>query len=188
VTWPSTRRNRQPMTANCMGKIVIVGAGGAGKTVLANQLSTLLNIPVVHLDALRYDTDWNLVPEDEFAARQREAVAADQWITDGNSLATLPIRAAAADTVIVVDPPPLVCLWGILQRRWRYRGGQHADGVFDRITVEFLRYVMLYRLRHLPRTLACIAQYGPRATVVHLTSRSQAEQFVARLSRREGGR
>ena len=56
------------------------------------------------------------------------------------------------------------------------------------LTVGFLRYVILYRRRHLARTLACIAQHGPHATVVHLTSRRQAEQFVARLSCREGGR
>ncbi|GID61624.1 topology modulation protein [Actinoplanes couchii] len=171
-----------------MRRIAVVGAGGAGKTVLANQLGARLGIPVTHLDALRYDTGWNLIAEDEFAARQRAAVAADRWITDGNSLATLPIRAAAAAAVIVVDPPPLVCLWGILQRRWRYRGGQHADGVFDRITWFFLRYVILYRRRHLPRTLACIAQHGPHATVVHLTSRRQAENFVAQLSGQEDGR
>jgi adenylate kinase family enzyme len=169
-------------------RIAIVGAGGAGKTVLANRLGALLNIAVTHLDALRYDTDWNLVPEEEFAAAQRRLVAADQWIADGNSLATLPIRAAAADTVIVVDPPPLVCLWGILRRRWRYGGGQHADGVFDRITIESLRYTSRYRRGHLARTLACIAEHGPQATLVHLTSRRQAGRFLADLTGREGGR
>jgi adenylate kinase family enzyme len=176
------------MTAARMRKIAIVGASGAGKTVLANQLGALLGIPVTHLDALRYDADWNLVAEDEFAARQREVVATDQWIADGNSLATLSIRAVAADTVIVVDPPPLVCLWGILQRRWHYRGGQHADGVFDRITVESLRYTSRYRRGHLARTLACIAEHGPQATVVHLTSRRQVDRFLATLTGPEGSR
>ncbi|WP_157751499.1 hypothetical protein [Actinoplanes derwentensis] len=38
-----------------MRKIAIVGNSGAGKTVLANRLGTLLEIPVTHLDALRYD-------------------------------------------------------------------------------------------------------------------------------------
>ncbi|MBX7267779.1 topology modulation protein [Micromonospora sp. Llam7] len=143
-----------------MQKIAIVGNSGAGKTVLAHRLGALLHLPVTHLDALRYDTDWNLVPEAEFADQQRAAVTADTWIIDGNSLATLSIRAAAADTVIMVDPPPWVCLWGILQRRWRYRGGQHPDGVFDRITVDSLRYTATYRRSHGPRTLACIAVAG----------------------------
>jgi adenylate kinase family enzyme len=171
-----------------MRRIAIVGAGGAGKTVLANRLGAALRIPVTHLDALRYDAGWNLVPADDFADRQRQATTSQKWIMDGNSLATLPIRAAAADTVIVVDPPPLICLWGILQRRWRYRGGQHPDGVFDRVTVDFVRYVIRYRRCHLPRTLACIAEHGPHATVVHLTSRRQADQFVTSLTGRDGDR
>ncbi len=165
-----------------MRKIAIVGNSGAGKTVLANRLGTLLRIPVTHLDALRYDAGWNLVPEAVFTDQQRTAVAADRWIIDGNSLATLPIRAAAADTVIMVDPPPWVCIWGILQRRRRYRGGQHRDGVFDRITIDSLRYTASFRRAHGPRTLACIAEHATHATVVHLTSRRQADRFVARLT------
>jgi adenylate kinase family enzyme len=176
------------MTRHGIRKVAIVGNSGAGKTVLANWLGTLLEIPVIHLDALRYDVSWNLVPEAVFADQQRTAVTADTWIIDGNSLATLPIRVAAADTVIMVDPPPWVCLWGILQRRWRYCGGQHPDGVFDRVTIDSLRYTASFRRSHGPRTLACIAEHAPHATVVHLTSRRQVDRFVARLTGPRGDR
>lgn len=37
-----------------MQRIVVIGAGGAGKTVLANRLGRILGLPVTHLDALRY--------------------------------------------------------------------------------------------------------------------------------------
>jgi adenylate kinase family enzyme len=117
-----------------MQRVAIIGAGGAGKTVLANQLSVLLNLPVTHLDALRYTPTWHPVPEDEFVAAQRVVTATDRWIIDGNSLASMSIRFAAADTIVFLDLPARVCLWGVLRRRWRYRGGQHADGVHDRIT------------------------------------------------------
>lgn len=86
-----------------MRRIAIVGNGGAGKTVLANKLGRLLGIAVTHLDALRYAEDWTPVPEQAFVARQRQAMAADRWIIDGNALASLAGRAAAADTVIVVE-------------------------------------------------------------------------------------
>jgi adenylate kinase family enzyme len=61
-------------------RIAIVGNGGAGKTVLANRLGPLLGIPVTYLDALRYTDTWAVVPEEEYAARQREVVARDRWI------------------------------------------------------------------------------------------------------------
>jgi adenylate kinase family enzyme len=162
-------------------RIAIVGAGGAGKTVLANQLGGLLGLPVTHLDALRYDEDWNVAPEAEFVTAQRIVVANERWIIDGNSAASMPVRFAAADTIIFLDLPPLVCLWGIVWRRLRYRGGRHPDGVHDRITVAFLRYVLGFRRRCAPAVRACIAAHGAHAVLIEATSRRQVNRLIARL-------
>lgn len=162
-----------------MRRVAIVGAGGAGKTVLARQLGEILDVPVTHLDALRYTPDWTLVPDDDFEAVQRRAVAGTAWVIDGNSLATLHIRVAAADTIIVLDPHPFVCLLGILRRRRHYRGGQHLDGVFDKITAGFLWYAMTYRARHLPKVMHRISKHRKDTTVVHLRSRRAARRYLA---------
>ena len=118
---------------------------------------------------------------EKFAAIQRELVAADQWIIEGNYASTLPIRLARADTVIVLDLPAAACLWGIAQRHWRYRGGQHADGVYDRITWSFITYVLGYRRSMRPRVAALLAEHGPHAHYVRLTSRRQANRFLRQL-------
>jgi adenylate kinase family enzyme len=165
-------------------RVAILGAGGAGKTVLARRLGQLLDLPVTHLDSLRYRPDWSLTTEEEFVMAKQRVVAGPAWIVDGNSLATLPIRAAAADTIIVLDPHPVVCLLGIARRRLRYRGGQHSDGVFDRLSTEFLLYVLRYRRRHLTKVLACIHEHRRHdAAVLHLTSRRAARDIVSELSR-----
>lgn len=164
-----------------MQRIAIVGAGGAGKTVLANQLSGLLGLPVTHLDALRYDNDWHVVPEAAFVAAQRTVVANDRWIIDGNSAASMPVRFAAADTIIFLDLPPLVCLWGIIRRRLRYRGRRRPDGVHNRVTVSFLRYVLSFRRSHAPAVRARIAEHRARAVLIEVTSRRQVNQLLARL-------
>jgi len=167
-----------------MQRIAILGAGGAGKTVLARRLGALLNLPVIHLDQLRYDSDWNVIPEEDFLTAQRTAVAGNQWVIDGNSLASLPIRAAAADTVVVLDPHPLTCLGGVTTRSLCYGGGQHADGVYVRITWEFLRYVISYRRKILPGVFGVLDEHAGHATVLHLTSRRDADQLVSDIGDR----
>lgn len=164
-----------------MDRIAVIGCGGSGKTHLANRLGALLDLPVTHLDAHFYDAAWTPLPAAEFAAVQRHLVARGRWIIEGNHSSTLPIRFAAADTVIFLDLPAFTCLVGIVRRHWRYRGGQHADGVYDRLSWEFVRYVVGYRRRVRPGVRRLTAEDAGHARVVTLTSRRQARRFLARL-------
>jgi adenylate kinase family enzyme len=117
-----------------MQRVVVVGAGGSGKTVLALRLSALFGLPVAHLDGLFYDRDFNPVPAEEFAAAQERLIRAERWVADGNYAATLPLRLGRADTVVFLDLPGWVCLAGPLRRPLAYHGGQHpASGVCDRL-------------------------------------------------------
>lgn len=172
-----------------MDRIAIIGCGGSGKTHLANELATLVNLPLTHLDGVYYDTDWNPLPPEEFAALQRDLVAQPRWLIEGNYAGTLPIRLAAADTVIFLDLHAITCLAGIAQRRWRYRGGQHAkDGVYDRITWNFVRYIWRYRKTMRPRVHQLLDDHGVNARLVTLTSRRQATRFVTQLRARTSTR
>ncbi|MBA2322762.1 MAG: hypothetical protein H0V92_01650 [Pseudonocardiales bacterium] len=94
------------------------------------------------MDGVYYNADWNPLPQEESAAIQRDLVLAPRWLIDGNYAGTLATRLAAADTVIFLDLHAITCLTGIRRRRWRYRGGQHAQaGVYDRLTWNFVRYI-----------------------------------------------
>ncbi|MEV6969261.1 topology modulation protein [Hamadaea sp. NPDC051192] len=166
-----------------MERIVVIGNGGSGKSTLARQLAMALDLPLTHLDAVYYDERWQPLPHEDFAAEQRRLAARERWIIEGNYASTLPIRLVAADTVIFLDLPAIVCLWGILQRRLRYRGGQHQhDGVYDRITWNFLRYVAGYRRTMRPKVRAAVAEHGSAARVFTLVSRRQANSFLTRIS------
>ncbi|GAB3206147.1 topology modulation protein [Marinactinospora thermotolerans] len=163
-------------------RIVIIGCGGSGKTTLANRLAVGFGIPVTHLDAVYYDDEWNPLPQEEFAAVQEELVADPEWVIDGNYASTLPIRLRRATTVVFLDLPPLPCLWGIAQRRWRHGGGQDGrTGVYNRITWDFIRYVWNYRTTMRPRVRALIAEHAPHVEVHVATSRRAADRLARRI-------
>ncbi|MGH8883764.1 MAG: topology modulation protein [Egibacteraceae bacterium] len=166
-----------------MERIVIIGCGGSGKSHLGRQLGAQLGIPVTHLDTRYYDGHWNPLPQERFAELQRELVARPRWIIEGNYASTLPIRLAAADTVIFCDLPALVCLWGILERRLRHGAGQHdAIGVYDRITWDFLRYILGYQRSMRPRVQRLLAEHASHADLVVLHSRRAARRYLATVS------
>jgi adenylate kinase family enzyme len=185
---PEPRRRSWWIDFGAVDQIAIIGCGGSSKTHLARRLSAALVIPVTHLDALHYDSDWNRIPADRSAALQRELAAQPRWVADGNYAATLPIRLAAADTVIFLDLPAWACLWGSLQRRLRHGAGQHAPtGVYDRITWDFLRYVLGYRRSMRPSILRLLAQDAGRADLVVLRSRRATRRFLRKLLDAEHG-
>jgi adenylate kinase family enzyme len=161
-------------------RIAIIGCGGSGKSHVARVLADRLGITPVHLDVLYYDKDWKPLDQETFASWQRDLVAAPHWIIDGNYASTLSIRLAAADTVIFLDLPGWACLRGIIQRRLRHRGGQHqAIGVYDRITWDFICYILGYRKKMAPRVRALIANHSGNAQVTVLRSRAAVRRYLA---------
>lgn len=165
-----------------MRRVLVVGCGGSGKTQLAKRLAARCDLPLTHLDAEFYDAEWNALPQEEFAARQRTVVSAERWLIDGNYASTLSIRLAAADTLVFLDLPAATCLLGVLQRRWRYGRGQHPSaGVYSRITWGFVRYIIGYRSRMRPKVLRLLREHGDGVQLVRLTSRRQVDRFVASI-------
>jgi adenylate kinase family enzyme len=165
-----------------MKRIAIIGCGGSGKTTIGRQLADLINAPITHLDAAYYNDNWSTMDPEKFAALQEELVAADTWVIDGNYASTLPIRLKRADTVLFLDLPGVTCLWGIAQRRFRYRGGQHDNsGVYDRVTWGFVKYVWGYRREMAPRVRALIGEHAQHADVRIITSRHAANQMLTQM-------
>jgi adenylate kinase family enzyme len=163
-------------------KIAICGCGGSGKSALARQLGDRLDLPVTHMDMVYYDEQWNPLDQDEFAALQRRLVAEDRWILDGNYASTMSIRLAAADTIIFLDIHPLVCLWGLLQRRRQHRGSdelsRHLRG---RLSWGFVKYILGYRKTMRPKVHTLLDEHTA-GTVVALTSRRAARRYLDTVS------
>ncbi len=174
-------------------RTLVMGAAGAGKSVLAATLGAAVGTEVVHLDRYYWSPGWRAPDEAPWRTVQARLVEGERWILDGNYVSTADLRLARATCVLVVDLPPVLCALRVLGRRLRHLGHAQpfmAEGCperLDRNTLPLLRYVIRYRTATLPRVLAAIERHGgPDLTVVHLRSRADVRTLVDAVTRPPG--
>ena len=125
-------------------RVAVIGSGGAGKSTFARSLGERTGLPVIHLDKLFWGPRWEPMPKPQWIELERELIAADEWIMDGNYGSTQEARLQRADTVVFLDLPRLVCLWSVITRWVRYRNHGRPDmrpENHDKLDAEFLRWI-----------------------------------------------
>jgi adenylate kinase family enzyme len=163
-----------------MKRIAIIGSGGAGKTTLALALERKTGIPALHLDRLYWKAGWVATAPEDWLKIQGNLLERPRWIIDGNYGSTLDMRLAAADTVVFLDMPRLLCLWRALKRGLRYAGRSRPDmteGCPERVTGEFLRWIWRYPLERRPVILEKLAALKDKR-VVRLRTRHDVGAFL----------
>jgi adenylate kinase family enzyme len=169
-----------------MNRVLLIGCSGAGKSMLAAEIGPLLDLPVIHLDAQRWQPGWVAMPRDEWEARVRQMVQGERWLIDGNYGGTMSLRIDAADAVVFLDLPRRTCLLSVWRRALRWYGRTRpdlSDGCPEQLpSREFLRWIWTYRRDRRPGVLAQLeAARAAGKEVIILRSRRQVRAFVGRL-------
>jgi len=170
-------------------RIMIVGNAGNGKSTLAIKLGNRLNLPVVHLDRLFWRSGWKSVSNAEFDALLAAEVARDAWIIDGNYTRTIRTRLDRSDTVVWLDYPRCVSLWGIIRRRIVYRNKPRpdlAEGCPEKIDAEFFRWVWSFNKKHRAMYRALFQAEKDKELIV-FRRRREAESWLESLKRHDPG-
>ena len=169
-----------------MERILIIGCSGSGKSTLARALKDKLGLPVVHLDRLWWTGEWENVSREEFDARLEQVLEGENWIIDGNFSRTLPRRLECCDTVIWLDLPVLVCLWGVTKRVLQNHGKSRPDmggdcpERFDSRKVELYKAIWAFKKRN-KATIEELLSKTP-ARVYRLKTRRQVKRFLEQIS------
>lgn len=172
------------MAQIAMKKILLIGAGGAGKSTVAKRLGEITGIEVIHLDKLHWRAGWVEPPPDEWRKTVETAVNGNQWIMDGNFGGTMVMRLAACDAAIFLDLPRTVCLYRIIKRWLKYRNTNRPDmtiGCNEKIDRKFLGWIWHYPKKNKPRIEELLTRFEAEKAVIRLRSKAEVEDFLTAL-------
>jgi hypothetical protein len=152
-------------------RVVVLGRGGAGKSVTAARLGQLTGLPVIKLDTLFWSPELVPLPKGVWVELQRELAARERWIMDGD-LGPYDVpcpRLARADLVLILDLPAVRCAWRALRR--------------SRERADFWWWLLTWRYRSRPAVLRAVGACAPQATVHVLRRQSQVRELLAGAGR-----
>ncbi len=150
----------------------MLGRGGAGKSTFALRLGSITGLPVVELDKQFWQPDLSGLSREQWTALQREMVASQKWILDGDlgPADVLRPRLREADTVFVLNYSMLRCGWRSARRSRERR--------------DYWVWLLAYRWRSLPAVMDAIAACAANADVHVFRTPRIADRFLDQLNAR----
>jgi len=163
-------------------RILVLGPCGSGKTCLTRQLSRILDLPAIHLDASFWHPGWISTPQPEWRCVVSSLIKQESWIMDGTYESTLDLRIPAAEAIIILNRPRWSCLWGVVRRSLTYRNTSRPDAPSGQpIDLAYLRYIWKYPVRTDTLVHELIEKHGSQIPVVRLDKRESSETLVLAL-------
>jgi adenylate kinase family enzyme len=160
---------------------MLIGPGNAGKSTLAVELGNILGLPVYHLDRIFWLPNWVAKDRELFINEQKQIVAKENWIIEGDFKNSYDIRAERADTIIFLNIPRRLLIPRFFKRVYKYRGRTRPDiteGNIEKVNLEYLKWLYNYD-RNIPKEL--ISKYRDSKTVYILDKPKEIEKFLLTL-------
>ncbi len=161
-------------------RVVVLGSGGAGKSVLARRLGAAWDLPVVHLDAVYWGPGWRPTPPEVWRGVVAGLAAGDRWVIEGGYPEVLDLLLERAELAILLDLPRRATLPRLLLRPLRRRDRDRGDlprGLRHTVDRDNLSWAWHWPDRARPQALEALARSG--AAPVVLGSRRAVRRWLA---------
>lgn len=148
-----------------MKRVIIIGCPGSGKTTLAKVLADKTGLPLIHLDKIQWQGDWQCIPGEDFDRILVEEMKRPQWIIDGNYNRTIKMRLSYCDTVIYLDYPTLVSFFGAVKRVIKNYGRVREDmggNCKEKFDPAFFRFILTFNIKNRKKYHRMLRDYGEK--------------------------
>ena len=98
-------------------KIAVLGYAGSGKTYMSDYIAKKKNIPVLHLDDIKWDKEWKPIDDSVVLPLVAQFMQNDDWIIDGYyKYLFFDERLENADKIIILKLSRFTCFYRALKR------------------------------------------------------------------------
>ena len=156
-------------------KIAVLGYAGSGKTYLSDYIAGKKNIPVLHLDDIKWDKDWKPIDDSVVLPKVADFMVHEDWIIDGYyTYLMIDERLQKADKIVLLQLPRITCFFRAVKRTKSRR----QDGYANDMNWWFIKFT-LFGCRNKERRgyYAEIAKKYKDKTVV-LKTKQQVDEFM----------
>ncbi len=163
-------------------KIAVLGYAGSGKTFLSDYLSEKKNIPVLHLDEIKWNKEWKPIENSIILPVVFDFMKKESWIIDGYyDYLYYDERLEQADLIVLLLLPRLTCFFQALKRtKSRRKNGYKND--FNWWFIKFILFGCRNKERR--HTYAEIVEEYKDKTVVLKTKR-QIYKFMENFENKQ---
>lgn len=166
-------------------KIAVLGYSWSGKSTLAKHLASHYKIPLLYLDTVQFEANWEVRDRGDAIAMVTEFMRNDDWVIDGNYIAFLQNeRLKQADYIIYMEFSRWRCLWRAVHRYHMHKNMSRESmtiGCIEKIDLKFIWWI-LYEGRTAAKKRYyhdILSKYSDKSIV--LKNQKQLDKFMVSL-------
>jgi adenylate kinase family enzyme len=166
-----------------VGRVVVIGNGGGGKSTLARRLAERYGLAWCSVDQIQWEPGWEPASEADVSRHLRTVMAGDRWIIDGwGPWPSLEDRMVLSDTIIFVDLPLWMHFWLAAERQIAIaKGADRTDPVAgcDDLAITRRLFETIWHVDQelKPRLIRLIDRYAPSRDFHHVTTLEQLDRL-----------